>query len=322
MTRFGFIRSQWGFILVTLSAVGFAAKGIFAKIAYREGSDPSTVLTLRMLCVLPVYLFGIYWFGRKNRETRPRWGTPDFRTMVLMGLLGFDVSAVLDFEGLARISAGMERLILFLYPTFVVFLSAYSQRKPLGTREIGASVLAYAGIAFVTAGSRSTGGVSPAGFALVLGSALFYALYLVGMEGLLKRTNPLWLTSVVMSIATGAISLQTFLTGSLHFGRIDSRAFAMILLMGLFSTLLPTFFMSVGISLIGASRAAVISFLGPVMTLFLAMVFLGEKLTFLEGIGTIVVLGGVALITLWKEPRPGVQKEVQKKEQCAEEMAE
>ena len=318
MTRSAILRTRWGFLLVTLSAVGFAAKGIFAKIAYREGADPSTVLTLRMLCVLPVYLFGIYWFGKKSRETRPRWGSPDFRTMVLMGLLGFDVSAVLDFEGLARVSAGMERLILFLYPTFVVFLSAYVHRKPPGARAIGASVLAYAGIALVTAGSRPTGEVSLTGFALVLGSGLFYALYLVGMEGLLKRTNPLWLTSVVMSIATGAISIQSFLSGSLHFGRIDSRAFAMILLMGLFSTLLPTFLMSVGISLIGASRAAVISFLGPVVTLFLAMVFLGEKLTYLEGIGTVVVLGGVALITWWKEPRP----EVQKKRECAEEMAD
>ena len=318
MSRSGLLRSQWGFFLVTLSAVGFAAKGIFAKIAYQEGADPSTVLTLRMLCVLPVYLFGIYWFGRKIPDTRPRWASRDFRMIVFMGLLGFDVSAVLDFEGLARVSAGTERLILFLYPTFVVFLSAFFRRKPVGAREILASGLAYTGIALVTAGSRSTGGISLSGFALVLGSALFYALYLVGMEGLLRRVNPLWLTSVVMAIATGAIFFQALVTGSLHFGRIDPRAFAMILLMGFFSTLLPTFFMSVGISLIGASRAAVISFLGPIVTLFLAMVFLGEKLTRLEEIGTIVVLGGVALIALRKDTR----SEMNKKEASAEELAE
>lgn len=287
--------------MVTVSAVGFAAKGILAKIAYQEGVDPSTVLTLRMLFVLPVYLFGIHWFGRKNPDSRPRLSSRDFRTIVLMGLLGFDISAVLDFEGLARISAGMERLILFLYPTFVVFLSAWFHRKPIGGREIVASGLAYAGIALVTAGSRTTGEVSLAGIALVLGSALFYALYLVGMDGLLRRTDPLWLTSVVMSIATGAIFLQALVAGSLHFGQVDSRAFFAILLMGLFSTVLPTFFMSVGISLIGASQAAVTSFLGPVATLFMAMVFLGERITLLEGIGTLVVLCGVALVTLWKK---------------------
>ena len=318
MTRSGLVRSQWGFVLVMLSAIGFAAKGIFAKVAYREGADPSTVLTLRMLSVLPVYLFCIYWFGQKRQDSRPSLAGRDIWTIVFMGLLGFDVSAVLDFEGLARVSAGEERLILFLYPTFVVFLSALYRQKPVGSREILASGLAYAGIALVTAGSRSTGGISLSGFLLVLGSALFYAIYLVGMEGLLRRVNPLWLTSIVMTIATGSIFFQALVTGALHFGRIDTRAFTMILLMGLFSTLLPTFFMSIGISLIGASRAAVISFLGPVVTLFMAMVFLGEKLTLLEKAGTIVVLSGVALVTLRKEPWPEVQKDGVGVEELAE----
>jgi len=76
VTRSAILRTRWGFLLVTLSAVGFAAKGIFAKIAYREGADPSTVLTLRMLCVLPVYLFGIYWFGKKAGTPVPAGAHP------------------------------------------------------------------------------------------------------------------------------------------------------------------------------------------------------------------------------------------------------
>lgn len=289
-------RSQWGVIFVSLSAVGFAAKGIFAKLAYREGVDPSTLLTLRMLSVLPIYVFGLFWFGRNSPLSRPPVASRDFMTIALMGLLGFDISAVLDFEGLARVPAGTERLILFLYPTFVVFLSSIVHRKPIGRRELVASGLAYAGIALVTEGSGSSDPVGFTGVGLVLGSALFYAFYLVGMEGLLRRVDPLWLTSVVMVLSTAAIFIQSALSGSLHPQEVNSRALVQILLMGIFSTAIPTFLVSLGISMIGASRAAVISFFGPVATLLMAMVFLGEKLSFLQGTGTVVVLCGVALV--------------------------
>ncbi|MHB1286602.1 MAG: DMT family transporter [Leptospirales bacterium] len=293
-------RARWGALLVILSAIGFAAKGILAKTAYREGVDPSTVLTLRMLSVFPVYLFGVFWFGRGTQFSRPPLASRDFLKILLLGLLGFDVSAVLDFEGLAKISAGMERLVLFLYPTFVVFLSALFLRKKLGTGEIFASLLAYAGIAVVTEGNHGTHPTDGSGILLVFGSALFYAVYLVGLEGLLKRVDPLWLTSVVMIVSTAAISLQSLFTGTLHFGNVDSRALSAILLMGILSTAVPTFFMTLGISMIGASRAAVLSFLGPVATLLMATVFLGERLSIEEGAGAILVLCGVASLSLGK----------------------
>ncbi len=302
-------RFRWGALLVILSAIGFAAKGILAKMAYGEGVDPATVLTLRMLSVFPLYLFGVFWFGRGTRFSRPPLASRDFLKILLLGLLGFDVSAVMDFEGLAKISAGMERLVLFLYPTFVVFLSALFLRKKLGTGEIFASLLAYAGIAIVTKGNHVTHPTEGSGILLVFGSALFYAVYLVGLEGLLKRVDPLWLTSVVMIVSTAAISLQSLFTGTLHFGNVDSRALSAILLMGIFSTALPTFFMTLGISMIGASRAAVLSFLGPVATLLMATIFLGERLSVEEVAGAILVLCGVASLSLGNQNVSGPVKE-------------
>ncbi len=260
-------------------------KGILAKLAYRDGVDPSTLLVLRMLAALPVYLMALLWFGRINPGSRPAVLSRDFLWILLLGFLGFDISSVLDFYGLALITASEERLILFLYPTFVVFLSWVFFRRRIGGREILASALAYGGIGIVTKGGVGSGHSDPEGVLLVLGSGFFYAIYLVGVENLVKRINPLWLTSVVMITATVAILVQSILAGSLHFERVDRHVLFISVLMGLLSTAIPTFLMSVGISFIGASRAAILSFIGPVATLFVAFVFLGERLSLEEGFG-------------------------------------
>ena len=297
-------KQHLGIVFVVISAICFAMKGILAKLAYREGVGPDTLLTLRMFSALPVYLFGIFWFARKTPEKKPAIWSRDFFWIVLLGLLGFDISSVLDFDGLALISAGEERLILFLYPTFVIFLAWAFLKRRAGSREISASGLAYGGIVVVTHGTTGVAHGSLTGILLVLGSGFFYALYLLGVEDLVKRVNPLWLTSVVMITATLAIMIQSVAIGSLHLDKINGKVLELGILMGIFSTAVPTFLMSLGIAYIGASRAAILSFLGPVATLFLAMIFLGERVSAQEALGSVMVFAGVILISLKKRPSP------------------
>ena len=289
-------RLRLGVLLVLLSAIGFAAKGILAKLAYAEGVGASTVLDLRMLSVLPVYLAGLIWFGRKGPLERPGPRDADFWKIVLLGLLGFDFSALLDFEGLLRVGAGLERLVLFLYPTFVVFLSGLLGRRGIHLREILASLLAYGGLALVAGGKVTADPDLRTGMLLVLGSAIFYAVYLVGVERLVRRADPLYLTSLVMVVATAALLLQSLASGHFHPETADRKALLLIGAMGIFSTALPTFFMTVGISIIGSSRAALLSFFGPVVTLAMAGLFLGERVTFVEGGGALLIMAGVGWI--------------------------
>lgn len=291
-------RTGTGVVLVLLSATGFAAKGILAKMAYQEGVDPSTVLDLRMLSVLPVYLAGVAWFGRMRPESRPGPGRADFWKIVLLGLLGFDFSAWLDFEGLSLIGAGLERLVLFLYPTFVVFLSALLGRRRVGLREILSSLLAWAGLFVVTAGNPPGAAGEREGVLLVIGSGLFYALYLVGVERVVRRVDPLYLTSLVMVAATLALLLQSLATGHFRPATVHRHALFLIAAMGVFSTAIPTFFMTMGIAAIGASRAALLSFFGPVITLLMAGMLLGERMTFRDSVGALLILVGVGLVAL------------------------
>jgi len=295
-------KQHLGILFVVISAICFAMKGILAKLAYREGVGPDTLLTLRMLSALPFYCVGLFWFARKTPGEKPAVWSRDFLWIVLLGLLGFDISSVLDFDGLALISAGEERLVLFLYPTFVIFLAWVFLKRKTGIREILASAMAYGGIVVVTHGTTESAHGGLTGVLLVLGSGIFYAIYLLGVEDLVKRVNPLWLTSVVMITATLAIMIQSIAMGSLHVAKINGKVLELGILMGIFSTAVPTFLMSQGIAYIGASRAAILSFLGPVATLFLAMIFLGEKVSAQEALGSAMVFAGVILVSIRKRP--------------------
>jgi drug/metabolite transporter (DMT)-like permease len=306
-----FTKLHLGISFVLISAVCFAMKGILAKLAYREGVGPDTLLTLRMLSALPFYVFGLFWFARESPEKRAAIWSRDFLWILLLGLLGFDVSSVLEFDGLALISAGEERLVLFLYPTFVIFLAWVFLKRKAGIRSIFASALAYGGIVIATHQTTGSSQGTLTGILLVLGSGIFYAIYLLGVENLVKRVHPLWLTSVVMITATLAIMIQSIAIGSLHPEKINGKVLQLGLLMGIFSTALPTFLMSQGIAYIGASRAAILSFFGPVATLFLAMIFLGERISGEEAFGAIMVFSGIIMISIRKEP--STSKEVEPK---------
>lgn len=284
-------------MLVILSAVGFAMKGVLAKLAYREGANGDTLLALRMVAALPFYLYALWHFRNVSAVSGGKLQKKDLLRTLLLGLLGFDLSAVLDFDGLERISASLERLVLFLYPTFVLFISWFVTGRRIGLRESGACLLAYGGVFLVSEGSGSTARSSITGILLVLGSALFYAVYLVGAEEVLKKVHPLWMTSVVMVTATTGILLQGALAGTIHLVKVNARVLAISGIMGLVSTAIPTFLMSLGVAAIGASRAAILSLVGPVATMILAWGVLGERLEGGGWAGAGLVVGGVMLLS-------------------------
>ena len=139
---------QFGLLCAVLAAVGFSGKAILVKLAYRYGVDAETLLALRMAFSLPFFL-GMAWIGvgRAASPLTPR----DWGWLCRLGLLGYYLASYLDFLGLRYISAGLERLILFVYPTLVVLLAALWLGQPLTRRMLGALALCYAGIALALA---------------------------------------------------------------------------------------------------------------------------------------------------------------------------
>jgi drug/metabolite transporter (DMT)-like permease len=292
-----------GCLFVLLAAFGFSAKSILVKLAYGYSPqlDAITLMLLRMAISLPFFLVVDLWSNRPSQFTtdRHRLGIQDWLTIIVLGFLGYYLSSLLDFEGLSYISAGLERLILYLYPTFVVLLTALVYRKAINPRQCFALLLSYAGIFFVYADHRVQSNDSGLlkGSAFVVSCAMTFAVFMVGSGVLIKRMGAMRFTAYSMTVACVITGLHyLFKHGGLTF-QLPASVYGLAAIMALFSTVLPSFFMNAGIQRIGAGSASIISSAEPIGTLILAFFLLGETITLAQLVGTILVLIGVYVVS-------------------------
>ena len=285
-----------GLLCAVLAAVGFSFKAILVKLAYRHGVDAETLLALRMAFSLPFFI-AIGWISARQAPTRltPRDGVWLFG----LGLLGYYLASYLDFLGLRFISAGLERLILFVYPTLVVLFSALWLSQPFTRRMLGALMLSYAGIALAMMHDvRLADSVRDIvlGSSLVLGSALSYALSLVGSGRIVGRLGAARVTSVASMVACGLAIGQFLLARPLAALAQPGPDYAMALAMALFSTVLPVWGVAEAIRRIGAGPVALTGNLGPVVTMMLAWLLLDEAIGIAQLAGAALVIFGVTVM--------------------------
>ncbi|PWV61653.1 DMT family transporter [Plasticicumulans acidivorans] len=290
-------RDWYGIALVVLSATGFSAKAIFIKLAFRWPVDAVTLLMLRMALALPFFLLAAWWSTRGATQAMTR---RDWLAVIALGIAGYYLASLFDFLGLQYISASLERLILFLYPTLVVLIRALLGHRPSG-REWGALALSYAGMALVVAGE----GVGAQrelywGVALVFLSSLSYAVYLVGSGAMIARLGATRFTALALLVSTTGVLLHYALANGVRWPQVAPPVWGLALAMALISTVLPTFLMSAGIRRLGAGRASLIASVGPVLTIAMGAVFLGESILPLQWLGAALVISGVLLVSLKK----------------------
>lgn len=287
-----------GIACVLIAALGFSAKAILIKAAYAYEVDAITLLTLRMALALPFFLL-IAWAHGRNSSPRPE--RRDRFALIGLGLLGYYLASYLDFMGLQYISAGLERMILFLYPTLVVILSAVFLRRPVARHDYAALGLCYLGILLVVMNEAS---IEPRhlylGSGLIFASAVAFAVFLVIGGRLIARTGTVTFTAYTMISATIAVLVQFAVTHRVAGLALAAPVYWLALAMAIGSTVVPAFLMTEGIRRIGAATGSIISSAGPVATLVLAYLFLGETLTPMQGAGALLVMAGIAIVSLKK----------------------
>lgn len=289
------------------------------KLIYRYGADPTTVIALRMALALPFFIVAATWAARRaaaattahHQLTAADWGR-----LSLLGLFGYYLASYLDFLGLQYISAGLERLILYLAPTFVLLISAFLLHRPVTQRHKLALFICYAGIGVAFAHDLSTGkGDVMRGAALVLGSALSYAIYLVMSGEMVARIGTIRLTATASTIACLLCMAQFALTHEFGLlGQLPAGVWAWSVVNATLCTVIPVFATMAGIARVGAPSASLVGMLGPVTTIAFAAVLLGEPFTAWQLAGTVLVIAGVMLATTsWRPGRAPAStlKEVQ-----------
>ena len=283
-----------GLALAIVGSVLFSAKAIVVKLAYRHGVDAATLIALRMAFSVPFFIAAYLWSSRGAAALTAQ----DHRRLIVIGLLGYYAASYLDFVGLQFISAALERLILYLNPTIVLLMSALFLGKRFNRRDVAALTLAYGGILLVFLHDVSLVGEGVAlGAMLVFASAVSYAAYLVMSGELVRRVGAIRLTSYAMCVSTVAVFAQFVLLNPLSAVKQPAPVYWLSLVNGLLCTVLPVFATMMAVERIGAGRTSLAAMVGPVATIALAYVFLGEMVGGWQMAGTALVLAGVYVLS-------------------------
>ena len=288
-----------GIVLCFLGAICFSTKAIFVKLAYRETSvDAVSLLALRMLFALPFFVTSAA--VSSGRQANVRFTLKQWLGVAVVGCLGYYISSLLDFIGLQYVSAGMERLILFIYPTFVLLITALLFKQRISGVQVVALVITYAGlfIAFFSEIKFTADAADNTffGVLMILACAFTFGSYIVGSGRLIPVVGATKFNSYAMSFACVAVLIHFFIVSDQSLFQFSPLIYGHSLLMAIVSTVVPSYLISVGIKRIGSGNAAIVGSIGPVSTILQAYFFLEEPITVLQIAGTLLILLGVLVI--------------------------
>ena len=284
-----------GLLLAAAGSIGFSGKAIIVKLAYRYGVDAITLIMLRMLFALPLFLALAWWASRG----KPPLNRRDWAGVLGLGLTGYYLASYLDFWGLQYITASLERLILYLNPTLVLILGWVIYKRRITAMQAVAMGLSYAGVLLVFGHEAGRQGPDAAlGTLLVFLSAVSYAIYLLYSGEMVKRLGSLRLVGVATSVACGFVLLQFALTRPLNTAfAVAPEVIQLSLLNAVLCTFAPVLMVMMAIERIGAGLAAQTGMVGPMSTILMGVVILGEPFNGWIVVGTVLVMGGVFLVT-------------------------
>ncbi|MBS1506975.1 MAG: DMT family transporter [Bacteroidetes bacterium] len=288
-----------GILLALCGAVLFSTKAILVKVAYRDTPvDALTLLALRMILSIPFFIGAA--FISSNKTTNVKFTGKQWFYVALIGCLGYYISSFLDFAGLKYVSAGIERLILFIYPTLSLLMSALIFRVRIKPMQWLALVITYVGLAIAFFSEVDFGSSQNKDFlygsTLIFVCAFTYAAYIVGSGKLIPHVGASKFNSYAMSFASAGVLLHFFLFSGVSLFHLPAVVYLYSFAMAVFATVIPSYLVAAAINRVGSDNTAIVGSVGPVSTILLAYIFLGEAITVWQLIGTAFILFGVLII--------------------------
>lgn len=278
----------------------FSLKSIFAKLAFQEGIDATTLVTIRMLIAFPFYLMIMFYAFKTRPEKAALLTRRDVVLITLLGFIGYYLASYLDFQGLFYISAQLERLTLFTYPIMVAVLSWVFFREKITLRILASLIISYLGVSLIffneTPSAVVTDRQVAIGTTYVALAAFSFAFYVIFSKAFITRLGSLIFTSIAMSSSLGFILIQFFATHELADLNVSARVWFLLTMLAVFSTVIPSFFTSEAINRLGATKTSIMGSIGPVVTIVLAVNLLGEEFGLPQVVGLLLVLLGVSFL--------------------------
>ena len=289
-----------GYVLAGAGAALFSTKAIFIKLAYMEQANAALMLALRMAMALPFFVaVGLYAVYQLQKDGKPLPGWDLTIRTLFTGFVGYYISSLLDFEGLVYITAQLERLVLFTYPIFVMFLGWMFFGARLTWLSILAAAITYAGLVVVFFSALPTGGMATViGTCLVLGCALTFAIYQLLAKKFITALGSAMFTSIALSGSAFACIAHYIITSRSFDFSSSPRFFWLAAGTAFFATVLPSFLVNAGLSRISPQSTSMIATISPLITIALAVWILGEPFTLADALGSTMVIAGVGIYAL------------------------
>ncbi|MEI7762892.1 MAG: DMT family transporter [Comamonadaceae bacterium] len=283
-----------GLLLATTGAIAFSGKAIIVKLAYRHGVDAVTLIMYRMLFALPFFVLMAWWASRGQAALLHK----DWLGILGLGFSGYYLASYLDFSGLSYISASLERLILYLNPTLVLALAWLMYRRTIKRIQVIGMLVSYSGVLLVFGHEvRLEGGDVALGALLVFLSAVSYAWYLIFSGELVQRLGSLRLVGLATSVACLLCIAQFVLLRPWSAALVAQPVIWLSVLNATLCTVLPVLLVMMAIERIGASVVSQVGMVGPLSTILMGVLVLGEPFTLWVAGGTVLVIAGIFVFT-------------------------
>lgn len=294
-----------GVLFCVLGAICFSTKAIFVKLAYRDTTvEAVTLLALRMVFSLPFFLVSAAISSSKSDNVK--FTAKQWVYIAIIGSLGYYLSSLLDFLGLQYVSAGIERLILFIYPTLVLLFSSLIFGDKIKRIQWIAVAVTYAGLLLAFVGEANIADGEKdfyLGSALIFACAITFALYIVGSGKMIPLVGAAKYNSYSMSFACISVLVHYLITSDESLFNLETQVYVYSISMALLGTVIPSYLVTEGIKRVGSDNAAIISSVGPVSTIIQANIFLSEPVLAVQIAGTALILVGVFIISKGKKQK-------------------
>lgn len=282
-----------GLVFALGAAILFAIRPIFVKLVYAQGVDSTTLIAFRMLFSMPIYAVLLVWFLR-DPERRSRLTKRNIASSALIGLLGYYLASYLDLLGLQYVTTQLGRMILYIYPTFIVLLGGLLLGEKITLRTLISLAIAYSGVLVIFGHDLNSFGVDVKKGALyIVLSALVFSFYMIFSKSLIKDIGSRIFTCVALISASLAIFVHYAITHSITAPNVNAQALALILIIAIFCTVIPTFFTTAAIARIGGDKTGIVSMVGPAFTSVFAVLILAESFTRFHLLGIAITTFGV-----------------------------
>ncbi|WP_343595408.1 DMT family transporter [Acinetobacter sp.] len=304
--KIAFTKIQIGSFFALCSAFLFSSKAIFIKQAYAlsDQVNATVLMALRMGSALPFFLLMACYFRNQKQH---QISTQDWGLLVVAGLMGYYFASWLDFLGLMYISASLERIILFLYPTLTVLASSVIYKQKIRLKTSVAILLSYGGTVLVLLQEQNHAPLQNnfwLGASLVFASAIAFAAYLLLTPRLIAKFGASNFTGLALSVACIGTLIHYWIATPQAFTTITTLPATVWLYgigLGIFVTVVPTFLLMQSIARLGAAQSAMIAAIGPILTILLAVIFLNEHLNIWQWLGCLLNIAGILMISFSKK---------------------